>query len=307
MPLGGLCSMLYNISPLHNVSHRTDPQHKFFFIQVSVVPFLKPIVSRTLTARGEGYFLLARTCPGPQAPASKAFTGFIVEADSPGVQMGRKLLQVEEEALETVVLVLSLKTPNPFLSSGAGQFLDEVSWGKKVLYALSKLKNENVLYLGLIRFSCTSLRELALKLQWEPSVAAGAVGLARRALDEATRYALERKTFGKAIAEHQAVSFLLAETAMKVELARMAYQRAAWEVDAGHRNTYCASVAKAFTSDIANQVATDAVQIFGGNGFNTEYPVEKLMRDAKIYQVYEGTAQIQRLIIARERVGKYKA
>lgn len=87
--------------------------------------------------------------------------------------------------------------------------------------------------------------------------------------------------------QHQAVSFLLAEMAMKVELARMAYQRAAWEVDMGRRNTYYASIAKAFAGDIANQVAADAVQIFGGNGFNTEYPVEKLMRDAKIYQVSE--------------------
>lgn len=150
-------------------------------------------------------------------------------------------------------------------------------------------------------------------------VAAGATGLAQRALDEATKYALERKTFGKLIAEvchprtfagkvcstfecvstragptvpsaclvsqHQAVSFLLAEMAMKVELARMAYQRSAWEVDQGRRNTYFASIAKAFAGDIANQVATDAVQVFGGNGFNSEYPVEKLMRDAKIYQV----------------------
>ncbi|MEQ2238920.1 hypothetical protein ILYODFUR_038351, partial [Ilyodon furcidens] len=105
---------------------------------------------------------------------------------------------------------------------------------------------------------------------------------------------------------HQAVSFLLAEMAMKVELARMAYQRSAWEVDQGRRNTYYASIAKAFAGDIANQVATDAVQIFGGNGFNSEYPVEKLMRDAKIYQIYEGTAQIQRLIIAREHLGKFK-
>lgn len=85
--------------------------------------------------------------------------------------------------------------------------------------------------------------------------------------------------------QHQAVSFLLAEMAMKVELARMAYQRSAWEVDQGRRNTYYASIAKAFAGDIANQVATDAVQVFGGNGFNSEYPVEKLMRDAKIYQV----------------------
>ncbi|XP_038147881.1 medium-chain specific acyl-CoA dehydrogenase, mitochondrial-like [Cyprinodon tularosa] len=106
--------------------------------------------------------------------------------------------------------------------------------------------------------------------------------------------------------QHQAVSFLLAEMAMKVELARMAYQRSAWEVDQGRRNTYYASIAKAFAGDIANQVATDAVQVFGDNGFNSDHPVEKLMRDAKIYQIYEGTAQIQRLIIAREHLGKFK-
>lgn len=87
------------------------------------------------------------------------------------------------------------------------------------------------------------------------------------------------------VSQHQAVSFILAEMAMKVELARMAYQRSAWEVDQGRRNTYYASIAKAFAGDIANQVASDAVQVFGGNGFNSEYPVEKLMRDAKIYQV----------------------
>lgn len=92
--------------------------------------------------------------------------------------------------------------------------------------------------------------------------------------------------------QHQAVSFLLAEMAMKVELARMAYQRAAWEVDQGRRNTYYASIAKAFAGDIANQVASDAVQIFGGNGFNSEYPVEKLMRDAKIYQVGDNNVQL---------------
>ncbi|XP_048457528.1 medium-chain specific acyl-CoA dehydrogenase, mitochondrial, partial [Rhincodon typus] len=139
-----------------------------------------------------------------------------------------------------------------------------------------------------------------------PPVAAGAVGLAQRALDEATKYALERKTFGRLLAQHQAVSFLLADMALKVELARLGYQRAAWEVDQGRRNTYYASIAKAFAGDIANQVASDAVQIFGGNGFNSEYPVEKLMRDAKIYQIYEGTAQIQRMIIARQHIEKYE-
>lgn len=99
--------------------------------------------------------------------------------------------------------------------------------------------------------------------------------------------------------QHQAVSFMLAEMAMKVELARLAYQRAAWEVDEGRKNTYYASIAKAYAGDIANQVASDAVQIFGGNGFNSEYPVEKLMRDAKIYQVREGTFQNNSLLFTK--------
>ncbi|XP_005113535.2 medium-chain specific acyl-CoA dehydrogenase, mitochondrial-like, partial [Aplysia californica] len=118
-----------------------------------------------------------------------------------------------------------------------------------------------------------------------PQVAAGAVGLAKRALDEATKYSLERKTMGKPICEHQAVAFMLADMAIGVETARLIMQRSAWEVDQGRRNTYYASIAKAFAADIANKCATDAVQIFGGNGFNSDYPVEKLMRDAKIYQV----------------------
>lgn len=133
-----------------------------------------------------------------------------------------------------------------------------------------------------------------------PSVASGAVGLARRALDEASKYALERKTMGTAIANHQAVAFMIADMAISVEASRLLVQRAAWEIDQGRRNTFYASIAKAFAGDIANKCAADAVQVFGGNGYNTEYPVEKLMRDAKIFQIYEGTAQIQRLIISRE-------
>lgn len=93
---------------------------------------------------------------------------------------------------------------------------------------------------------------------------------------------------------------MLADMAIGVESARLLVHRAAWEIDQGRRNTYYASIAKAFAADVANKVASDAVQVFGGNGFNSEYPVEKLMRDAKIYQIYEGTAQIQRVIISRE-------
>lgn len=90
---------------------------------------------------------------------------------------------------------------------------------------------------------------------------------------------------GKFIAEHQAVAFLLADMAIGIESARLCYQKAAWAIDNGQRNTYMASIAKALASDVANKSASDAVQVFGGNGFNSEYPVEKLMRDAKIYQV----------------------
>ena len=88
-------------------------------------------------------------------------------------------------------------------------------------------------------------------------------------------------------------------TKLGIETSRLITYRSAWEVDQGRKNTYYASIAKAIASDVANKSAADAVQIFGGNGYNSEYPVEKLMRDAKIYQIYEGTSQIQRLIISR--------
>lgn len=140
-----------------------------------------------------------------------------------------------------------------------------------------------------------------------PPVAAGAVGLAQRALDEALKYALERKTFGVPIIQHQAVAFMLADMAIGVETARLAMYKSAWEVDQGRRNSYHASIAKCYAADIANKIASDAVQIFGGNGFNSEYPVEKLMRDAKIYQIYEGTSQIQRIIIARQLIENAKS
>ncbi|VDM59813.1 unnamed protein product [Angiostrongylus costaricensis] len=139
-----------------------------------------------------------------------------------------------------------------------------------------------------------------------PGVAAGAVGLSWRALDEAAKYAVERKTFGTEIANHQAVQFMLADMAVNLELSRLATYRAAYDVDRQIRSSYFASIAKCFAADTANQAATNAVQIFGGNGFNSEYPVEKLMRDAKIYQIYEGTSQIQRIIITRMLLGYYQ-
>jgi len=132
-----------------------------------------------------------------------------------------------------------------------------------------------------------------------PWIAAGATGIMRRALDESRRYALERKAFGQPIAQFQAVQFMLAEMAMKYEATRLLMLKAAWSITQGKLDAIESSYAKAFGADSAMAVATDAVQIFGGYGYTKEYPVEKLMRDAKLLQIYEGTSQIQRMVIAR--------
>lgn len=214
------------------------------------------------------YFVLARTNPDPKCPTSKAFTGFIVDRDTPGVTPGRKEINMGQKCSDTRGITFEdvvVPKENVLVGEGAGF--------KVAMGAFD---------------------------QTRPPVGAGAVGIAQRALDEATKYATERKTFGTPIINHQAVNFMLADMAIGIEASRLCYMKAAWQADQGIRNTYLASIAKCLAGDVANKAATDAVQIFGGNGFNTDYPVEKLMRDAKIYQIYEGTAQIQRIIIGRE-------
>ncbi len=133
-----------------------------------------------------------------------------------------------------------------------------------------------------------------------PPTAAGAVGVAQRALDESIQYAKERTTWGKPLWQHQVMGHMVADMAMQVEASRMLVWKAAWSVDAGERNTTAAAFAKAYAADACMKVTTDAVQVFGGYGYMSEYPVEKLMRDAKIFQIYEGTSQIQRNIVVRE-------
>ena len=133
-----------------------------------------------------------------------------------------------------------------------------------------------------------------------PMVAISAVGVARAAYEYARDYSKERVQFGKPICTYQAVQFMLADMAMSIEAGRLLCMKAAWQLDQGIRPTLIASYAKAFSADMAMKVTTDAVQIFGGYGYSKEYPVEKLMRDAKLIQIYEGTSQIQRLVIARE-------
>ncbi|XP_017779073.1 PREDICTED: probable medium-chain specific acyl-CoA dehydrogenase, mitochondrial [Nicrophorus vespilloides] len=221
------------------------------------------------------YFVLARTNPDPKAPASKAFTGFIVERDWAGVTPGRKELNMGQRCSDTRGITFEdvrIPKENVLIGEGAGFKIAMGTFDKT-----------------------------------RPPVASSATGLAQRCLDEASKYATERKTFGTAIINHQAVAFMLADMAINVETARLAWMKSAWEVDNGMRNSYAAAIAKCHAADIANKCASDAVQIFGGNGFNSEYPVEKLMRDAKIFQIYEGTSQIQRIIISRHIIDAFKS
>ncbi|MHB1980128.1 MAG: acyl-CoA dehydrogenase family protein [Sulfobacillus sp.] len=131
------------------------------------------------------------------------------------------------------------------------------------------------------------------------NIAAHAVGIGRRATDEAVRYAKERRQFGRPIIEHEMVAAMLADSAMEMEAAHLLTVQAAWRADQGLEFSAQASMAKAFASDSAMRAADRAVQVFGGYGYMVEYPVEKLFRDAKIYQIFEGTNQIQRMVVAR--------
>ena len=133
-----------------------------------------------------------------------------------------------------------------------------------------------------------------------PGVAAMATGIARAAFEFAAQYSKERIQFGVPIAMHEAIQFLLADMATKIEAARLLTWKSAVLLDQGRPNTLVSSHAKRFAADSAMEITTDAVQVYGGYGFIKDYPVEKLMRDAKIMQLYEGTSQIQRLVIARE-------
>jgi len=187
--------------------------------------------------------------------------------DAPGVSVGRKEDKLGQRASDTSDVILEdVKLTRANLIGGEGQ-------GFKI-----------------------AMKTFDRSRPW---IAAGACGIMRRALDESRRYALERKAFGQPIAQFQAVQFMLAEMAMKYEATRLLMLKASWNIGLGKLDAIESSYAKAFGADSAMAVATDAVQIFGGYGYTKEYPVEKLMRDAKLLQIYEGTSQIQRMVIAR--------
>ena len=197
----------------------------------------------------------------------KGVSAFVVPADRPGIEIGKKEDMMGQRASTTVFIQFNdVEIP-------ARYRLGEEGEGFK---------------LAMRTFDRT-----------RPGIAAASVGVARRASEEAQRYAQERQTFGKPIAEHQAVQFMLADMHKDVTAARLLTWLSAWKIDGGERNTLECSMAKCFGADAAMRITTDAVQIFGGYGYSKEFPVEKLMRDAKVLQIYEGTNQIQRLVIAR--------
>src|SRR5580693_7878643 len=201
----------------------------------------------------------------------KGIGAFLVHKDAKGVKVGKHEDKLGQRASDTAVVMLEdVRVP-------AGQVLAQPGHGFKV---------------AMETFN-----------QTRPDIGAIATGLMRRCLDECVAYAKERKTFGVPIGQHQLVQAMLAEMAIRIEATSLLVRKAAWSLDKGIRNPIVSSYAKAFGADSAMLTATDAVQIFGGNGYVKEYPVEKLMRDAKILQIYEGTSQIQRLVIAKNVLG----
>jgi acyl-CoA dehydrogenase len=201
----------------------------------------------------------------------KGITCFVVDRQTPGVSVGKKENKMGQRCSNTTdVLFEEVKVPSKNVVGGEGE-------GFKV-----------------------AMRTFDRTRPW---IAAGATGVIRRSLDESRTYSLERKTFGVAIAQHQAIQFMLAEMAIAYESTRLLCHKAAWAIDEGKTDNIVSSYAKAYGADAAMRVATDAVQIFGGYGYTKDYPVEKLMRDAKLLQIYEGTSQIQRMVIARHVLG----
>jgi butyryl-CoA dehydrogenase len=212
----------------------------------------------------EVYVVFALTDPEKR---SRGISAFIVEKGTPGFRIGKKEKKLGIRASTTVELIFEdCRVP-------AENLLGEEGFGFKIaMMTLDGGRN---------------------------GIAAQAVGIAQGAYELARDYALQRKQFGKPIAEQQAIQFKLADMATKIEAARLLTYQAAWLESQGLPYGKASAMSKVFASDTAMQVTTEAVQVFGGYGFIREYPVERYMRDAKITQIYEGTNEIQRLVIAR--------
>jgi acyl-CoA dehydrogenase len=222
----------------------------------------------TNASRASWFVVFASSDP---ASRHKGIAAFIIDANTPGFKVGKHEDKLGQRASDTCTLSLEdVKVPKANLLAGPG--------------AGFKLAMET--------FN-----------QTRPDIGAACVGLMRRCLDECVAYAKERKTFGQPIANHQMIQFMLAEMAIRIEATQLLVRKAAWALDSKARSPIVSSCSKAFGADSAMATAIDAVQIFGGNGYTKEYPVEKLMRDAKVLQIYEGTSQIQRIVIAKAVLG----
>lgn len=198
----------------------------------------------------------------------RGLTAFIVPKDTPGFSVGKKENKMGIRPSNTTELVLQdVVIPESYRVGREGE-------GFRI--AMNTLDSAR------------------------PFVGAVSVGIAQAALDCAVKYAKERRQFGQPIASFQMVQGMLADMAMKVETARLMVQKACWMRDQGMEFSKEAAMAKCYAADVAMQVTTDAVQVMGGYGYTKEYPVEKMMRDAKIMQIYEGTNQIQRLVVANK-------
>jgi acyl-CoA dehydrogenase len=149
------------------------------------------------------------------------------------------------------------------------------------------------------------LTAMATFAMTRPAIAAFSTGLARAAMEYAREYVNKREAFGEKLRKFEVIQFKLAEMYMKIEASRLLYLKAAWQADTGGESTIAASVAKAYATDAAMWIASEALQVHGGYGYIDQYPLEKLFRDAKLYQIYEGTSEIQRLILGRHVLDGY--
>tara|TARA_B100001109_G_scaffold230894_1_gene207727 strand:- start:211 stop:1359 length:1149 start_codon:yes stop_codon:yes gene_type:complete len=212
------------------------------------------------------FYVLARTS---ESDSYDSLSGFLVEANSEGLQVGKKEEKMGQRSSDTrSVTFHDVKVPKANLVGG----VEGTGW----------------------------LQAMVAFDRSRPMLASHALGNARGAMEEAWRYANERETFGKPIFQHQSISFMLADMSTKIEAARLLAYKAAHKLDKGERATLESAHAKRYAADIGMEVTTDSVQIFGGYGYSEEFPAARRMRGAKIYQIFGGTSQIQRLIIGRE-------
>ncbi|MGY8702160.1 MAG: acyl-CoA dehydrogenase family protein [Candidatus Poseidoniales archaeon] len=221
-----------------------------------------------ITGAGYADFFFVLTKTDPNA-GYRGMSGFIVESNAEGVDLGKKESNMGQRCSDTRSVIFSnVRVPASQLIGGS----ESGGW----MNAMNAFDMSR------------------------PNIAAQATGLARAAFEHALQYSDERETFGQKLHQHQAIQFMLADMKTKIEASRLLTWKSAALADAGQKNTEAAAHAKRFAADTAMEVSTDAVQVFGGYGYSEEYPVARLMRGAKVLQIYEGSSQVQRMIIGRE-------